>query len=492
MGFAVEWVRLIMNCVSTTSYAVNINGGIGMIFSPTRSLRQGDPLSPFLFLICSEGLSSLMRLASKARMIKGAKASRSGPKITHLLFADDCILFGEDSDRGASILKNILKEYGECSGQCVNFNKSSIFFSMNTFEEKKEEASTNLGVRISTNIERYLGLSNMVGRRKKESFQQLKEKIFTRIEGWSTRWLSQCGKEIFIKSVLQAILTYAMSCFLLPKTLEILKTYLLCSGGRKRITEEYTWKSIWATKGVLAEGLCWRVGKGTNISISRDNWIPVLPRVILPVMNSNLNDSKVAELIDSNSRTWKKELIEHTFPEDVTEMILSISLAEKPHEDFQVWSVEASGEFTVRSSYKLLQNIAYDPRAYALQIDYKDFYRKLWLLDIPSKIKITVWKISWNFLATRANMLLRRLTSTSVCPRCGFGSESMEHLFRECPVTISVWRELSFLRYVQDNQMGFQQWLTWVFSQCSASYRRIFRVAVWAIWGDRNNRLHNK
>ncbi|MBA0819031.1 hypothetical protein Gohar_027881 [Gossypium harknessii] len=173
-------------------------------------------------------------------------------------------------------------------------------------------------------------------------------------------------------------------------------------------------------------------------------------------------------------------------------MILSIPLAERPHEDFQVWSAEASGEFTVRSSYKLLQNTTYDPRAYALQFDYKDFYRKLWLLDLPSKIKITVWKISWNFLATRANLLLRRLTSTSMCPRCGSGSESIEHLFRECPVTISVWKELSFLSYVQDNQMGFKQWLTWVFSQCSASYRRIFCVVVWAIWGDRNNRLHNK
>ncbi|XP_052480727.1 uncharacterized protein LOC128035332 [Gossypium raimondii] len=223
----------------------------------------------------------------------------------------------------------------------------------------------------------------MVGRRKKESFQQLKEKIFTRIEGWSTNGYHKVVKKFLLNQCYRPSLP--MLCrvsYYQRLSVEILKTYLLSSGGRKRIKEEgwrilnnpnslvtkvlkakyfpkvdflnsslgnnasYTWKSIWATKGVLAEGLCWRVGKCINISISRDNWIPVLPRVILPVMNLNLNDSKVAELIDSNSRTWKKELIEHTFPEDVAEMILSIPLAEKPHEDFQVWSAEASGEFT--------------------------------------------------------------------------------------------------------------------------------------------------
>ncbi|XP_040966009.1 uncharacterized protein [Gossypium hirsutum] len=89
-------------------------------------------------------------------------------------------------------------------------------------------------------------------------------------------------------------------------------------------------------------------------------------------------------------------------------------------------------------------------------------------------------------------MLLRRLTNTSVCPRCSSGTETMDHLFRECPATIAVWRELSFHKFLQDNQMGFLQWLTWVFSQSSTPQHRIFCVAVWAIWGDRNNRLHKK
>lgn len=122
-----------------------------------------------------------------------------------------------------------------------------------------------------------------------------------------------------------------------------------------------------------------------------------------------------------------------TFSEDVAEKILSIPLSEVPHEDLQVWRAEASGEYTVRSAYKLLQGNEDNPSAYALQEDYKDFYRKLWLLNIPSKIKITVWKISWNFLATRANMVIKKLSNTTVCPRCGLGEENTDHLFRKCP-----------------------------------------------------------
>ncbi|KAA3466907.1 reverse transcriptase [Gossypium australe] len=79
MGFAREWVGLIMKCITSVSYAVNINGRRGRSFQPTRGLQQGDPLSPFLFLICSEG----------------AKASRRGLEISHLSFADDCMMFGE-------------------------------------------------------------------------------------------------------------------------------------------------------------------------------------------------------------------------------------------------------------------------------------------------------------------------------------------------------------------------------------------------------------
>lgn len=196
-----------------------LNNYTGLPFSPSRGLRQGDPLSPFLFLFCGEGLSSLMRSVVEEKLIRGVKASKTGPQVSHLLFADDCILFGEAIERGASSLKQILREYEFCSGHRVNFSKSTIFFSSNTQEREKRMITSMIGVRSTNDPERYLGFPNLVGRRKKESFRNLKDRIRVRLENWSIKYISQEGKEIFIKAVLQSIPTYSMACFLLPKSL---------------------------------------------------------------------------------------------------------------------------------------------------------------------------------------------------------------------------------------------------------------------------------
>ncbi|KAA3461526.1 reverse transcriptase [Gossypium australe] len=223
LGFENKWVELILKCISTASFAVNVNGIRGESFQATR------------------GLSALLKMAQNEGVLKGVKASRSGPMITHLLFADDCILFGEATRKGA-------REYGEYSGQCVNFSKSSVFFSSNTIEAMQEEVLRILEVRPSTNMEKYLGLPSLVGRRKKDSFQALKEKVMIRIKGWCNRFLSQGGKEVFIKSVLQAIPTYAMSCFLLLKSFCDELERIIAKNHGKRGIQWCQWKNLCCLK----------------------------------------------------------------------------------------------------------------------------------------------------------------------------------------------------------------------------------------------------
>lgn len=154
-----------------------VNGSRGQTIIPSRGLRKGDPLSPFLFLLCAEGLSSLIRLTEEENTLKGVKASQRGPAISHLLFADDCILFAEASERGAQSLKQILQEYKINSGQCLNYEKSTIFFSTNTEEGVRGDVTMILRVRRANDIKRYLGLPSLVGKQKKSSFQSLKDRL---------------------------------------------------------------------------------------------------------------------------------------------------------------------------------------------------------------------------------------------------------------------------------------------------------------------------
>ncbi|MFQ6668328.1 hypothetical protein Gotur_034012, partial [Gossypium turneri] len=176
-----------------------------------------------------------------------------------------------------------------------------------------------------------------------------------------------------------------------------------------------------------------------------------------------MRDFKVNELIDSNNRLWKRELINSTFTEEDAARIFRIPLARTPYEDFLIWGSELLGEFTVRSAYKLLQSSDENLTAYALQTIYRKFYKKLWSLNLPTKIKITIWRLSWNYLPTKVNMQYRKLSVNTSCPRCGERAETMDHLFRECPVTVEVWTTLSLQNIIMNQRMDFVQWLTWVF-----------------------------
>lgn len=92
MGFDMGFVELIMKCLSSVSYSILFNGFPTNKFIPSWGLRQGDPISHFLFLICAEGLSALLSDAEERKLIHGVKISRNVPTISHLFFADDSLL----------------------------------------------------------------------------------------------------------------------------------------------------------------------------------------------------------------------------------------------------------------------------------------------------------------------------------------------------------------------------------------------------------------
>ncbi|KAL0011422.1 hypothetical protein SO802_006530 [Lithocarpus litseifolius] len=116
MGFHEKWIKLIMKCISTVSYSVIINGAVHGCILPTRGLRQGDPLSPYLFLLCVDGFSSLIKDATRNQSLSGVSICRRCPMVTHLFFADDSLLFCKANEQECHKLIEMLELYEVASG----------------------------------------------------------------------------------------------------------------------------------------------------------------------------------------------------------------------------------------------------------------------------------------------------------------------------------------------------------------------------------------
>lgn len=124
-GFHREWLDKIMNLVCSVTYTFLHDGEQFEAVVPRRGLRQGDPISPYIYILYAEGLSSIFRRNEDAVLLHGCKVAKDAPVISHLLFTDDCYFIFKIVKSGAIVMKNILNRYEEISGQVVNYNVRS-------------------------------------------------------------------------------------------------------------------------------------------------------------------------------------------------------------------------------------------------------------------------------------------------------------------------------------------------------------------------------
>ncbi|GJS08077.1 reverse transcriptase [Tanacetum coccineum] len=218
-GLPSHFINLIMACVSSITFSFNINGQVSGHVIPTRGLRQGDPISPYLFIMCAEVLSSMIRKSVTQGHNHGVKVCRGAPIISHLFFADDSIFFSRASEFEGCKLKSILDQYCKASGQVINYEKSEISFSANVDQHVRSRVIQSLSVREVAHQTKYLGLPSIIGKSKKLVIQTILDKIKKKLGGWKEKTLSVAGKEVLIKSVAQAMPMYVMNIFLLPETL---------------------------------------------------------------------------------------------------------------------------------------------------------------------------------------------------------------------------------------------------------------------------------
>lgn len=211
LGFPERVVQWIRECISTPRFYISINGELNGFFPGERALRQGDPMSPYIFVLVMEAFSGLLSyMANQGRFSWRCQKE----KITHICFSDDLLIFCKGEVSSISLIKDCLSQFKDISGLSPNPDKSKIF-SCGVNEAIKNQLLGILGFINEGSLPiRDLVVPLISSRLKKSDCKSLVDRIVTRARSWASKVLSYAGRLQLVNSILFAIQTY---WFILPK-----------------------------------------------------------------------------------------------------------------------------------------------------------------------------------------------------------------------------------------------------------------------------------
>ncbi|PNX83328.1 ribonuclease H, partial [Trifolium pratense] len=215
MGFARKWMCWMRACIFNSTMSVLVNGSPTEDFNVGKGLRQGDPLSPFLFLIAAEGLAGMVNKAVDIGKFAGFKVDNS-ICFKILQFADDTILLGEASWDNVKTIKTILRGFELVSGLKINFVKSKLY-GINVDDNFIAAAASFLNCSFDSIPFKFLGIPVGANPRRQESWQPIVESLTKRLSSWSGRNLSIGGRVTLINSVLSSLPLYFFSFYKAPR-----------------------------------------------------------------------------------------------------------------------------------------------------------------------------------------------------------------------------------------------------------------------------------
>ncbi|PNY01940.1 ribonuclease H [Trifolium pratense] len=218
MSLLYNMIRFIMECVTSVKTNVMWNGSRANYFKPRRGIRQGDPMSLYLFVLCMDKLSHLVTEEVDKGLWIPMKAGRNGPIISHLMFADDLLLFGQATHNTMNSVMNTLTKFCQMSGQQVNHTKTSIFYSKNVSRPIRDDLNALSSFTEASSLGNYLGVPALGRKPRSNDFYYLIDKVKNRLAGWKAKQLSMAGRITLAKSVIQAILIYPMMSMQVPRS----------------------------------------------------------------------------------------------------------------------------------------------------------------------------------------------------------------------------------------------------------------------------------
>ena len=216
LRFPAKMIRWIRACICSPKLSISINGSLEGFFANSRGIRQGDPLSPYIFVLVMDALSMIIanKVSLNGRFCFRWRCDQA--KITHLCFADDLFLFCGGQPDSAAILKQAMYSFFVLSSLSANASKSQIFVAGPDIHYRNELVSI-FGFQLGSLPVRYLGVPLISTELSAKDCKYLLEKIGARIKSWTSKHLSYAGRLQLINFMLFSLQIYWMSLFILPK-----------------------------------------------------------------------------------------------------------------------------------------------------------------------------------------------------------------------------------------------------------------------------------
>nr|POE67030.1 putative ribonuclease h protein [Quercus suber] len=241
-----------------------------------------------------------------------------------------------------------------------------------------------------------------------------------------------------------------------------------------------------------SEGARWRVGDGKLIRIFSDKWLPCGDGVLSPSSGELHPEATVSELINRTSGWWNIQLIDRCFHPPDAAQIKSLPLCSTPQSDVLIWPLEKSGKYSVKTGYSLLC-VVQDPAESSLQVSMDEwgFWKKLWKISAPGKIKHFLWRACTNSLATKENLVKRKILTDATCSRCLVASEGSLHSLWSCSSLKEVWeKDFGWIPSSGAAFTSFEELVELVFTKPESV--ALFATTVWSVWFHRNKTRLNE
>lgn len=233
-GFPTRWLDWLAIILSSSSSAILLNGCLGEKIRHRRGLRQGDPLSPYLFILAIDVLNNIFEAATQQGFLSELKGRQARPRIS--MYADDAVIFTNPKQEGIACIMEIMNAFGEATGLKINMQKSTIAPIRCAAIDLDTVLQAFPGQRVGFPT-KYLGLPLTLGRLKMVHLQYIQDKAKARVAGWQGRLLNVAGRRELVRSVISSLPVYLLTIIKAPenfiKDLDKLRRKFLWAGDKE-------------------------------------------------------------------------------------------------------------------------------------------------------------------------------------------------------------------------------------------------------------------